>query len=98
MGTKQSGDDRGVPWRKNEDDAKLDGERLKGEVVMMGQRLQRKAGDGRSFSNAEDSVHNRWRFGGVRIHSEVSRVHVVAQGDGETSAHRKLPKNGLKSG
>ena len=24
-----------VPWRKNEDDAKMDGKRLKGEVVMM---------------------------------------------------------------
>ena len=27
-GPKQSGDDRPVPWRKNEDDAKTDGERL----------------------------------------------------------------------
>ena len=35
METKQSGDDRGVPWRKNEDDAKKDGERLKGEVVIL---------------------------------------------------------------
>ena len=24
-----------VPWRKNEDDAKMDGERLEGEVVIM---------------------------------------------------------------
>ena len=26
-----------VPWRKNEDDAKMDGERLKGDVVEMDQ-------------------------------------------------------------
>ena len=34
----------------------------------------------------------REALGGVRIHSEMSRMHVVAEGDDETSAHRKLPK------
>ena len=28
-----------VPWRKNEDDAKMDGERLQGEVVMMDKEM-----------------------------------------------------------
>ena len=31
-----------VQWRKNEDDAKMDGEPLKGEVVMMDKGLQGK--------------------------------------------------------
>ena len=41
MGTKQSGDVRGgsvaAPWRTNEDDLEIDGEKLKGEVAMMDQ-------------------------------------------------------------
>ena len=31
-----------VPWRKNEDDAKMDGERLEGEVVMRITRRSRR--------------------------------------------------------
>ena len=81
-----------APWRKNEDDAMMDGERLKGEVMMM-DKDYKEAGDGRTCVGTEESVHTvKTRKCSVR--SALSRVHVVGQGgkDGETRAQRKLPK------
>ena len=75
-----------VPWRTNEDDAKMDGVHLKGEVVMMHKDYKEKM-----EMEEHGPVPKR-----VRVHSEMSRVHVVAQGDGETSAYRKTAKHGLK--
>ena len=44
-----------VPWRKNDDDAKMDEERPKGDD---GRGLQGDAGDGGTCSGAEESVRN----------------------------------------
>ena len=46
-----------VLWRTNEDDATMNGERLKG-VRQDGQGLAGKAGDGRTCSGTEESVHS----------------------------------------
>ena len=64
-----------VPWRKNEYDAKMDGERLKGEVVMMDKDYNEKLEI--TCSGAKECVHNTLRVGGVRIHSQMSHVHVT---------------------
>ena len=37
-------------------------------------RTTRKARDGSTCSSTEESIHNPWRRGGVRIHSEIFRV------------------------
>ena len=43
MGSKQFGDGVvAVPWRKNEDDPKMDGERLKSEVIVMDKEYKEK--------------------------------------------------------
>ena len=44
-----------APWRKNEDDAKMDGDRL---VVMKDKDCKETAGDRRTCSRTEESVHN----------------------------------------
>ena len=45
-----------APWRKNEDDPKMDGERLKSEVVAMDKEYREKL-EGRACSSPEASVH-----------------------------------------
>ena len=73
-GPKQSGDDRGF----------LDGERLKGEVVMMDKDYKEKL-------EVEEHVLVPKKESVQHVCSGV-REHVVAHGDGETSAHRELSK------
>ena len=84
-----------VPWRKNEDDAEMDGELLKGEVVMMNQDYKEKL-------EMEEHVPVPKRVSVTREGLEVfgftarcPSVHVIAQGDGETSA-QKTAEGGLK--
>ena len=47
-----------VPWRKNEDDAKMDGEGLEKRSRDDGQGFHGEAGDGGRCSGAEESAHN----------------------------------------
>ena len=72
-----------VPSRKNEDDPKMDGERLKSEVIVMDKEYKEKL-------EAEEQVPVPKRVYISR--SEVSGVHVVASGNCETSTYRKLSK------
>ena len=46
-----------VPWRKSEDDPKMDGERLNSEVVTMDKEYKEKVRDGGTRSGPEASVH-----------------------------------------
>ena len=46
-----------VPWRKNEDDSKMDGERLKSEVIVMDKEYKEKVGGRRACPDSEASVH-----------------------------------------
>ena len=55
-----------VPWRRNEDDAKTDGERRKGEVAMREKDLMEKL-----EMEERVPVPKTWRLGGVRIQSEL---------------------------
>ena len=70
----------------------MDGKRLKGEIVMMDKDTTKRSWILEEHVPVPKSVHDTRTLGGVRVHSEMSRVHVVAEEDGETSAHRKLLK------
>ena len=74
-----------VPWRKDEDDAKMDGECLKGEVVMVDKDYKEKL-------ETEEHVPPKRVCAGVCVRSDMSPLHAVAQGVGETSEHADLPK------
>ena len=66
----------------------MDGERLKGEVVMTDKDYKEKL-------EMEEHVPVPKRVCIARevwVRSEMSQVHVIAQGVGETSAHGELPK------
>ena len=81
-----------VPWRKNENDPKMDGERLKSEVVTMDTECREKLEAEEHVPVPERVYISRENFGGIRIHSEVSGVYVVASGNCWTSAYGKLSK------
>ena len=76
-----------VPWRKNEDDAKMDGERFRREFMMDEDYKEKLVMEEhvpvpKRVYITRDILEVFW------VHSEMSWVHVVAQGHGETSAHR----------
>ena len=51
-----------VPWRKNEDDPKMDGERLKSEVIVMDKEYKEKLQKSMSQSRSECTSHVRiWK-------------------------------------
>ena len=78
-----------VPWRKSEDDHKMDGERLKSDVVIM-DRVHRKGGHGGTRPGPEASVHIACELGGVGLHGQMSGMYVVASENDDTNAHGKL--------
>ena len=81
-----------VPWRKNEDDAKKDGERLKGEVVILDKDYKEKLEMEDHFlvfkmlyTTGED----------LEVFGFTARCPActsLLKETGETCAHRKLPK------
>ena len=79
-----------VPWRKNEDDPKVDGECLKSEVIVMDKEYKEKLETEEHVPVPKRVYISR----GVRLHNETSGMNVNASGNGETRAHEKLPQAG----
>ena len=72
MGTKQPGDDVGVPWRMNEDDVKMNEERLKGEVVVREKDYKEKL-KMKEHVRAPNRVHITLEdLEEIRVHGEMS--------------------------
>ena len=71
----------------------MDGERLKNEVVTMDKECREKLKMMEHVPVPTRSALVARELGRARVHGEVIRLHVAAQG-GETSAHGKLPKAG----
>ena len=71
-----------VPWRKSDDDAKMEGERLKKEVVVM-DGVQGEDGDGGARSSAEEVVctsHTSLLRGtACQAHTRSCRKRVVSE-------------------
>ena len=82
-----------VSWRKNEDDAKMDGDRLQGEVVMMDEDYKEKLELEEHVSVLKRVFITREDLGVLfGFSARCPGCTSFAERDGETSAHRKLPK------
>ena len=93
---KQSGDDRGgsvaQERRRCQDGWRTTQRRCRGD----GPGLQGKSGDGRRCSSTQEVYITREDLEVFGFATKCPQVHVVAQGDGETSAHRQLSKGGIR--
>ena len=90
MGTKQPGDDRGGSVAQ-ERRRRRSGRRTSRKKVVTTDKDNKEKLEMEEHVPVPKRVYTR-KLGGVLIHSEMCRVHIATQGDGETSAHRKLSK------
>ena len=80
----------GDPWRKNEDDPEMDGEKLKGEVVMMDKDYKGKLEREEHVPVPKRLCITREKVGRIWIHCAMSRNACRCSGE---RRDRRTPRN-----
>ena len=80
-----------VPWRKNEDEEKVDEERLKGGKVLMDKDHKERM-EMEEHVPVAKGVHVSRESGDVRVYINMSWMLVNTESNSEATSHRELSK------